>query len=833
MDVRRRLFAAVFAIASLSSAQRPEAQAQQSGLAVAPEGDVYLVNKDINGERWTIIANVAAGGEVQNITGVVRELATGNPRIFVNCSVRPDSPCQRLSDDVDPQCQFLLQCDTADSCPDFAVYCSKTWARFSPDPTLNAGFFVRASGAAASTSENHEVASTSTVTAPAGGTADKAATLTPRLENFLASKPVGTERWSVALEVDHLTREAVVTGNVFFPDGAPPRFVYCRSQTGDDIPLFLVTGVPIPFDCLGTERCDGSPATCRQSWASIPSAPVPPSFFLPPSGLQPSTSIDLDTCFFAPPPCVQAPADPGTADRQARPAQQTCPIEAACTVSVGTCGARAGQIVQRPDGTCACEVSVADPECRSCPDVDRPCSVQVQTLDQCGNGTCPAVQAAGICQVSSESGNLLCADPFVTSVVPCAGFEATPCPTGTCCVDDAREGCDSARGDVNCGGLCVVGSSGPACFVPGTQTCPNSIVDPGEDCDTQNLGGEDCVSRGFSAGVLRCTRDCRFDTSGCGAISPECGNGQCTGQETCDSCPTDCGPCCGNGQCGGGETCQTCPQDCGVCCGSGECSGGETCTSCPQDCGVCGGCVAQDGQCNGGETCQTCPQDCGTCCGNGQCSGDETCQTCPQDCGTCCGDGQCGIGESCQTCSRDCGGCCGNGRIDALENCDALDLNGASCEFLNFPGGGVLGCDNCSFDTSQCISAGYVGSPFSVSGASYTFSDCYPFDVELDFSALNANFANGSGVLSLTGDIVTSGCATAFTGNSSFTIPLTISGNRVTGNGSNDVFTYILTSVDATIESCTLSGTLTVSIPDFAPGTSGSQSFTMEAETCP
>ena len=46
-------------------------------------------------------------------------------------------------------------------------------------------------------------------------------------------------------------------------------------------------------------------------------------------------------------------------------------------------------------------------------------------------------------------------------------------------------------------------------------------------------------------------------------------------------------------------------------CGDGQCSGGETCSSCQADCGECPTCG--DTVCNGTETCVTCPGDCGTC----------------------------------------------------------------------------------------------------------------------------------------------------------------------------------------------------------------------------
>jgi hypothetical protein len=79
-----------------------------------------------------------------------------------------------------------------------------------------------------------------------------------------------------------------------------------------------------------------------------------------------------------------------------------------------------------------------------------------------------------------------------------------------------------------------------------------------------------------------------------------CGNGPCTGGETCESCPADCGPCpCGNGTCGGGETCESCPADCGSCCGNGTCDGSENCDTCPADCGGGSGTCADGSPCCG------------------------------------------------------------------------------------------------------------------------------------------------------------------------------------------------------------------------------------------
>lgn len=47
----------------------------------------------------------------------------------------------------------------------------------------------------------------------------------------------------------------------------------------------------------------------------------------------------------------------------------------------------------------------------------------------------------------------------------------------------------------------------------------------------------------------------------------KCGDGICTDDESCNSCPEDCGGCisCGDNVCSLGETCENCPNDCGTC----------------------------------------------------------------------------------------------------------------------------------------------------------------------------------------------------------------------------------------------------------------------------
>lgn len=51
-------------------------------------------------------------------------------------------------------------------------------------------------------------------------------------------------------------------------------------------------------------------------------------------------------------------------------------------------------------------------------------------------------------------------------------------------------------------------------------------------------------------------------------VLPSCPDDECNGEETCETCPEDCGECppaCPDGLCNGDETCFTCPLDCPVC----------------------------------------------------------------------------------------------------------------------------------------------------------------------------------------------------------------------------------------------------------------------------
>jgi cysteine-rich repeat protein len=51
--------------------------------------------------------------------------------------------------------------------------------------------------------------------------------------------------------------------------------------------------------------------------------------------------------------------------------------------------------------------------------------------------------------------------------------------------------------------------------------CGDGVKDSGEPCDGADLGGENCESRGYDGGSLRCDGACSFDEVGCG-FTPRC-----------------------------------------------------------------------------------------------------------------------------------------------------------------------------------------------------------------------------------------------------------------------------------------------------------------------
>ena len=399
----------------------------------------------------------------------------------------------------------------------------------------------------------------------------------------------------------------------------------------------------------------------------------------------------------------------------------------------------------------------------------------------CGDGACEAPEGcAGCAEDCGACGGECCAEHDSSG---CDDADVTACVCGldgTCCAGGSSwDALCAVLAAEDCGAACA--SCGDLECAPeeGCETCPQDCGGcPGDCCSANGTPGCD------DANAWACACDlepycCEGDWDGvcaglaalvCGAeCETACGDDACGYDETCVSCPEDCGACpapCGDGTCGATESCQLCPSDCGPC--GGDCCDANltpgcelpqvswcTCvldpfcceglwdavcvevaqTACAAPCDVCG-----DAACAGDEDCTTCAEDCGACegkcCGgNGSpgcedpavtdcvCDGDPYCclvewdATCGELAGACgvvcpaCGDGACDTGlEDCGSCPADCGPClpgCGDGACEGEEHCASCAEDCGACTGDCCQSGLTPGCDHPGVAACVCSSDTY------------------------------------------------------------------------------------------------------------------------------
>ncbi|MBU1536652.1 hypothetical protein KKF84_15100, partial [Myxococcota bacterium] len=234
------------------------------------------------------------------------------------------------------------------------------------------------------------------------------------------------------------------------------------------------------------------------------------------------------------------------------------------------------------------------------------------------------------------------------------------------------------------------------------NSCGDGVLDVGEECDGDNLGGQYCQVLGFYSGNLLCNDDCTLNIQSCQA-GGFCGdsviqrdNEICDGPALLEESCEDLGYPGGQLVCG-----ETCRYNISGCEGADLCGNGTV--DAPEECDgdeINGGlCSDFEGMVGGTLGCGIdCRYDLSLCYGPAIC-GDNTIQE-HEQC-----DGNNLQGQSCITlgfdggllscnsqCRFDTGQCegdggCGDGILQANEDCDNMELNGESCQTMGFATG--------------------------------------------------------------------------------------------------------------------------------------------------
>ncbi len=318
--------------------------------------------------------------------------------------------------------------------------------------------------------------------------------------------------------------------------------------------------------------------------------------------------------------------------------------------------------------------------------------------DITGEGECVFTIINGFCDDGNVcNGHEYCNINLCEGSIGCSQGPDIDCDDGDFCTTDIcnpRTGCEHRENACDDRVSCTIDSCNDngCSYEPDDSLCPEGYTcNPESGCiQTECIGCTDCDGFFTSCTYNKCHNHC-FQDGGCYfqgnslfqenciPLSEACsGIYECSeySQEECNNDPCGLGGCafengkcnyyvgiCGDSICSGDETCLTCPEDCGKCpesvCGNDDCEILENCLNCENDCGICNF-ECGNGECELGEDCNNCKIDCGECdpiCGNGECEERENCFSCEEDCGECgplCGDEICQENEDCSSCGHDC-----------------------------------------------------------------------------------------------------------------------------------------------------------------------------------